>query len=494
MARVSDSTSSLSSQAVSDTAPRRTPRSSSTIGGFHRAKSFSPRGEASSATSSKGSPVRRSASCGRVADGGRGQDELRGAAVVRDQAAQAPEDHRHVRPEHAARHVRLVHHDQAETEQEVGPPLVSREDARVQHVRVGHHQVRVAPDERPLGLGRVAVVDGGAHLRQAQLAHLPELVARQRLRGEQVERGALLVEQRGLREGQVVDERLAGRGAGGEDHVVPGAPAGRGRAADAGTGRPRRAAPVAPAASAEDRRPARGLGSRAGIVRTCARDPSAPGDAESRSRNPRASTRPIVSAGCHNARTVDWVELVVALAVILFGAQLFTNGVEWIGEAFGLSEGAVGSVLAAIGTALPETLLPLIAILTGGSVSGDEIGVGAILGAPLMLSTLAMAVLGFSLLAFSRGGRRGTRLLAEASVVRQRPRVLRRHVRPGRAGRRRGLAVPRMGAGAGAAGRLRRLRGAPLPGARREASWRARRPARSAPATCWPGGTGCAGR
>ena len=116
---------------------------------------------------------------------------------------------------------------------------------------------------------------------------------------------------------------------------------------------------------------------------------------------------------------MDWVELVVALAVILLGAQLFTNGVEWIGEGFGLSEGAVGSVLAAIGTALPETLLPLIAILAGGTVSGDEIGVGAILGAPFMLSTLAMFVLGASLLAFSRGGRRGRRLLAEASVVRQ---------------------------------------------------------------------------
>jgi cation:H+ antiporter len=116
---------------------------------------------------------------------------------------------------------------------------------------------------------------------------------------------------------------------------------------------------------------------------------------------------------------VDWVELIVALAVILVGAQLFTNGVEWIGEGFGLSEGAVGSVLAAIGTALPETLLPLIAILAGGSVAGDEIGVGAILGAPFMLSTLAMCVLGASLFGFSRGGKRGTRLLAEASVVRQ---------------------------------------------------------------------------
>jgi cation:H+ antiporter len=116
---------------------------------------------------------------------------------------------------------------------------------------------------------------------------------------------------------------------------------------------------------------------------------------------------------------VDWLELSVSLVVILFGAQLFTNGVEWIGERFGLSEGAVGSVLAAIGTALPETVLPLIAILSGGVASGDEIGVGAILGAPFMLSTLAMFVLGVSLLVSARGGRRGTRLLAEPSVVRQ---------------------------------------------------------------------------
>jgi cation:H+ antiporter len=116
---------------------------------------------------------------------------------------------------------------------------------------------------------------------------------------------------------------------------------------------------------------------------------------------------------------VDWLELSVSLVVILFGAQLFTNGVEWIGERFGLSEGAVGSVLAAIGTALPETVLPLIAILSGGVASGDEIGVGAILGAPFMLSTLAMFVLGIALLVSARGGRRGTRLLAEPSVVRQ---------------------------------------------------------------------------
>src|SRR5438105_3239121 len=102
---------------------------------------------------------------------------------------------------------------------------------------------------------------------------------------------------------------------------------------------------------------------------------------------------------------MDWFNLIFALFVVLFGAQLFTNGVEWIGEGLGLSEGMVGSVLAAIGTALPETTIPLVAILTEGHADAKEIGIGAILGAPFMLATLALAVLGASALAYRR--RRG---------------------------------------------------------------------------------------
>ena len=116
---------------------------------------------------------------------------------------------------------------------------------------------------------------------------------------------------------------------------------------------------------------------------------------------------------------MDWLLLAVALLVILLGSQLFTNGVEWIGERYGLAEGVIGSVLAAIGTALPETLLPLIAIIAGGAVSGKEIGVGAIIGAPLMLSTLAMFVLGIALLGFARSRGRGTVMLADPRVIRQ---------------------------------------------------------------------------
>jgi cation:H+ antiporter len=96
--------------------------------------------------------------------------------------------------------------------------------------------------------------------------------------------------------------------------------------------------------------------------------------------------------------------LVVALAVILFAAELFTNGVEWVGLRLGLGHGAVGSVLAAIGTAMPETMIPLIAIVFVGSADANEVGVGAILGAPFLLSTAAFAVTGWGLIVY--GGRR----------------------------------------------------------------------------------------
>lgn len=93
------------------------------------------------------------------------------------------------------------------------------------------------------------------------------------------------------------------------------------------------------------------------------------------------------------------VLLLISFAVILAGAELFTNGIEWVGRKLALAEGAVGSVLAAVGTALPETMIPLVAILGGGAESSEEVGIGAILGAPFMLATLAMFVTGIAVVA-----------------------------------------------------------------------------------------------
>jgi cation:H+ antiporter len=85
--------------------------------------------------------------------------------------------------------------------------------------------------------------------------------------------------------------------------------------------------------------------------------------------------------------------LLLSIAVVLTGALLFTNGVEWLGAKLDLGQGAVGSLLAAVATALPETLIPITAIVRGGAGS-HEVATGAILGAPFMLATLAMALVG----------------------------------------------------------------------------------------------------
>src|SRR4029453_14583416 len=100
---------------------------------------------------------------------------------------------------------------------------------------------------------------------------------------------------------------------------------------------------------------------------------------------------------------MDILILVIAFVITLLGAELFTNGIEWFGRKLQLAEGAVGSVLAAVGTALPETMIPIIAILTGGgSEASQAVGIGAILGAPFMLSTLAMFVTGVAVLAVAK--------------------------------------------------------------------------------------------
>ncbi len=49
---------------------------------------------------------------------------------------------------------------------------------------------------------------------------------------------------------------------------------------------------------------------------------------------------------------------------------LFTIGVEWLGRHFDLSEGVVGSIFAAVGTALPETIIPLISMFVVGGRAG----------------------------------------------------------------------------------------------------------------------------
>jgi cation:H+ antiporter len=96
--------------------------------------------------------------------------------------------------------------------------------------------------------------------------------------------------------------------------------------------------------------------------------------------------------------------LIVGMVFILIAAMVFCNALEHLGEKLGISEGVTGSIFVAVGTALPEAIIPLIAFFTPlsatqANASFDEVGVGAILGPPLMLSTLSIALMAFSVLA-----------------------------------------------------------------------------------------------
>jgi cation:H+ antiporter len=90
---------------------------------------------------------------------------------------------------------------------------------------------------------------------------------------------------------------------------------------------------------------------------------------------------------------MDAVLLLLAFAVVLAGALLFTNAVEWIGHKLEVGVGAVGSILAAVGTAMPETLIAIVALL-GTEAGSEDVAVGAIVGAPFLLGTLAMGLVG----------------------------------------------------------------------------------------------------
>ena len=85
--------------------------------------------------------------------------------------------------------------------------------------------------------------------------------------------------------------------------------------------------------------------------------------------------------------------LIFSFAVVLAGALLFTNAVEWIGHKLNVGEGAVGSILAAVGTAMPETLIAIVALL-GAAEGSEDVAIGAIVGAPFLLATLAMGLVG----------------------------------------------------------------------------------------------------
>jgi cation:H+ antiporter len=117
--------------------------------------------------------------------------------------------------------------------------------------------------------------------------------------------------------------------------------------------------------------------------------------------------------------TIIILMTLVSLGLILLSCYVFVNAVEQAGDKLNLHQGVIGSILAAVGTALPETIIPIMAILITNTPSSHEIGIGAIAGAPFMLGTLAFFVTGAAVLAYSALGRRSTVMTVNIGQLRK---------------------------------------------------------------------------
>ena len=95
---------------------------------------------------------------------------------------------------------------------------------------------------------------------------------------------------------------------------------------------------------------------------------------------------------------VHIVLLIACAMAIYLSCEWFVNAVEWLGQRLNIGTMAVGTILAAFGTALPESVVTLVAVTTGPTAEIRNIGVGAAMGGPLVLATVAYGVTGATLL------------------------------------------------------------------------------------------------
>lgn len=97
--------------------------------------------------------------------------------------------------------------------------------------------------------------------------------------------------------------------------------------------------------------------------------------------------------------TIVHIALLLGCAIAIYLAcEWFVNAVEWLGVRLNMGTLAIGTVLAAIGTALPESVVTLVAVTMGHSPLSKDIGVGAAMGGPLVLATIAYGVTGWMLI------------------------------------------------------------------------------------------------
>ncbi len=104
----------------------------------------------------------------------------------------------------------------------------------------------------------------------------------------------------------------------------------------------------------------------------------------------------------HGKSMLTVLLFLLSAGAIYVACEYFVNGVEWFGQKLNLGATATGTILAAFGTALPESAVTFVAVILGKTPEQRDIGVGAALGGPLVLATIAYAVVGVALWAHRR--------------------------------------------------------------------------------------------
>lgn len=107
--------------------------------------------------------------------------------------------------------------------------------------------------------------------------------------------------------------------------------------------------------------------------------------------------------GLNPSPVLTALALLGALVLLVVASEAFTNAVEWVGSLYGLTRSAVGAIVAAIGSSLPETMVAVVALVVLHDQASQAVGIGAVLGAPFMLSTVVFALIGG--IAYFRGTR-----------------------------------------------------------------------------------------
>ncbi|WP_346353816.1 sodium:calcium antiporter [Azotosporobacter soli] len=115
---------------------------------------------------------------------------------------------------------------------------------------------------------------------------------------------------------------------------------------------------------------------------------------------------------------LSYAILLISVIVIYYSCELFVNAIEWVGKKINVSQCAIGTILAAFGTALPESVVTFMAVTFNATPQQQDIGVGAALGGPLVLGTLAYAVTGFCILLFRKQRDQGLSIQVDGRKLR----------------------------------------------------------------------------